>query len=268
MRHSTMDRAGEALVGPEDGPGYATGDNTGGDAIHAMTAHALVPQLFEAPTSPHPLRVTFSDTVSVGFGDRLRCGSATGTPTVAAPDSDATDSPQAAGAAAAAAVPSAGAIPQEGACTLVVFDPDVPQCVGPGIVHHMVVNHGGAHSRVLVPWKPPAPPANTGDHRYVFVLLRQSRAALSEAEARALAPPKRFSLQRWREAHSGGAGGSGLLADGAPPVAVAWFVAGYDCSCRPQLTTCVLCSCLCCCCRPSNDFVERASNGSAPCAIQ
>lgn len=86
-------------------------------------------------------------------------------------------------------------------------------------------------------------PANTGLHRYIFVLFRQTKV-LRRSEVRA---SKTVQIDR-------------LVADLAlepHPVNSNFYVAKFDCSPFTCCTTMLLCSWLCCCCTPSDDFAAR-----------
>jgi hypothetical protein len=58
--------------------------------------------------------------------------------------------------------------------TLVIYDPDA---VGGTHIHWLVTNikdNDINNSNILIPYKGPAPPPNTGKHRYIFELYEQN----------------------------------------------------------------------------------------------
>lgn len=57
--------------------------------------------------------------------------------------------------------------------TLIMYDPDTP--FG-DYIHWVIINIEGsiAKGETIVPYKGPAPPINTGIHRYIFLLFSQS----------------------------------------------------------------------------------------------
>lgn len=87
------------------------------------------------------------------------------------------------------------------------------------------------------------PPANTGYHRYVFILWRQTRHI---ERGKALKAPvsdlKAFATANGLEAR---------------PVNCNFMNGKYDCSAGPCRSTTFLCTWLCFCCVPSDDYSKR-----------
>lgn len=77
--------------------------------------------------------------------------------------------------------------------TLLMYDPDNPYPQSPSgspFVHVLVVNipdNDISRGNVVLPYTPPAPPADSDPHRYIFQLYRQQRAIQTHA-LRAPAP--------------------------------------------------------------------------------
>ncbi len=56
--------------------------------------------------------------------------------------------------------------------TVIMIDPDAPSRTNPIYkywLHYLIINN----DQIAVPFNPPAPPKNSGKHRYIFYLLRQ-----------------------------------------------------------------------------------------------
>jgi hypothetical protein len=56
--------------------------------------------------------------------------------------------------------------------TLIMYDPDTPHG---DYVHWLIINikDNIKNGEILIPYKGPSPPINTGIHRYIFLLFRQ-----------------------------------------------------------------------------------------------
>ena len=56
--------------------------------------------------------------------------------------------------------------------TLIMYDPDTPHG---DYVHWLIINikDNIKNGEIIIPYKGPAPPMNTGIHRYIFLLFRQ-----------------------------------------------------------------------------------------------
>lgn len=64
--------------------------------------------------------------------------------------------------------------------TLIIYDIDAPSSMNPSsspFLHQLVININGNNIRsgnVVMPYTPPAPPAHSGDHRYIVALYTQN----------------------------------------------------------------------------------------------
>ncbi|XP_011707281.1 PREDICTED: protein D2-like isoform X1 [Wasmannia auropunctata] len=110
--------------------------------------------------------------------------------------------------------------------TLVLTDPDVPRRGGYNreFRHWLVGNipeENIAKGEVLAEYVGPAPPKNTGKHRYVFLLYKQNQGAITFDERRLStwdgSQRKRFSIKKFAEKYN---------LEG--PIAGNFMVAEYD----------------------------------------
>lgn len=58
--------------------------------------------------------------------------------------------------------------------SVIMIDPDAPSRTKPIYkywLHYLIINN----NEIIVPFNPPAPPKNSGKHRYMFYLLKQNK---------------------------------------------------------------------------------------------
>ena len=194
--------------------------------IEALTAGGIVPDAILATTTlPSTglllLPVTYADNVTVTLG-----GSGV--------------TPLQARAAPQYTVPRG--LPDDAVYTVVALDLDAPSRRKPSsrcFIHHMQVNvrasaasaasdaDAGVHH---VPYYPPCPPQNSGKHRYVFLLYRQS-AAIDVTRL-----PRYGMMQRRRQQLPTIEGTLSAAGAGAVDlVAVNWFEAEWELSVNEYL---------------------------------
>jgi phosphatidylethanolamine-binding protein len=144
--------------------------------------------------------------------------------------------------------------------TVVCVDPDPPFDLGP-IVHYAAVNvpsRGGelgaagmGAAAVLQPWKPPGPPANTGLHRYVFLVFPQG-SLVNPAMAEINLARTACDLETFQDMFGLG-----------PAASVVYFSSRFECGCNFSTLLSLLCCAFCCWKSPPDDYRERPRLGEA-----